>query len=63
MKEVFPDYQDGVGPYDGPEERPLAAAEHKVLRLDVEQSKDGDAQAAEGAVQPSGHGQPLREGI
>ena len=60
MKEVLPGYQDRVRPGDRPEERPLSAAEHEVLRLDVEQAKDGDAEAAEGAVQPGDHGQPLR---
>ena len=60
MKEVLPGYQDRVCPGDRPEERPLSAAEHEVLRLDVEQAKDGDAEAAEGAVQPGDHRQPLR---
>ena len=63
MKErrhLIPDDQERVRADYRPEERPLAAAEHEVLRLDVEQAKDGDAEAAEGAVQPGDHRQPLR---
>ena len=59
----MPDNEEGVGGGDGPEERPLAAAEHEGLRPEVEQAEDGDAQAAQGPVQPGGHRQPLKEGI
>ena len=56
-----PDDDDGVGGGDGPEERPLAAAEHEGLRPEVEQAEDGDAQAAQGPVQPGDHRQPLKK--
>ena len=57
----MPDDDDGVGGGDGPEERPLAAAEHEGLRPEVEQAEDGDAQAAQGPVQPGDHRQPLEK--
>ena len=59
-RHLIPDDQERVRADYRPEERPLAAAEHEVLRLDVEEAEDGDAEAAEGAVQPGDHGQPLR---
>ena len=57
----MPDNEEGVGGGDGPEERPLAAAEHEGLRPEVEQAEDGDAQAAQGPVQPGDHRQPLKK--